>query len=121
MADRKRNAQVELAANLRRDLAIHAVAVVDERARPALFLVYGAERMPDVGVVESYFPGFKPGEIGRDILGARQRIDLVVIGEIEVEVEPSRFVVEEQPVVAELRRVALAAALGRAEEVVEVR
>ena len=54
------------------------------------------------------------GEGRLDVLRRRQRVDLVVVRDVEdVSVEPARLVVDQEPVVAELRRIALAASLRR--------
>ena len=113
MRERQREAEIELAVELRRQLAVDAVAVVDERPLGALLVVDRAERAPHVGVAEADFAGEEAGEVGADVLGVGQRVDLVVVGEVDVEVQPPRLVVDQRPVVAQLGRVALAAALGR--------
>jgi methyl coenzyme M reductase subunit C-like uncharacterized protein (methanogenesis marker protein 7) len=46
---------------------------------------------------------------------------MVVKRRIEEQIQPFRRVVNQQPVIAQLDRLAAAAALGRAEQVIEIR
>ena len=61
------------------------------------------------------------GERCRDVLGVRQGIDLVVVLDVGRHDELARLVEVDDVVVAQLGSVALAASLGRSEQIVEIR
>ena len=74
-----------------------------------------------MGVVKPYLRGRQAVESGGHILEFGQRVDPPVKGDVGLEIEAARLVVDEQVVVAEPGGVALAAADRRPEEIVEIR
>ena len=70
----KRVSEIESAANLRRNLAVHAAAQVVQFPDHTLLVVDGAQRALDVGVVEAGLAGDQPSEIGLHVLSVRQRV-----------------------------------------------
>src|SRR6185436_18713264 len=66
-------------------------------------------------------PGAQPSGSRRDVLRFRQRVELVVVRKVGLELETARLVPDENRRVAYIRREPLAAANRGAEEVVEIR
>src|SRR5450631_3507180 len=121
MWDRQRDAVIKSTPKLRGDLAVHATPLENQFPLDAFLVVDRAERTLDVGVVETDLAGDESRKVGLDVLGIRQCVDLVVIRSVENQFQYSWFVVKEFPVVAQVGRIALSAALGGAEKVVEIR
>ena len=96
-------------------------SLVDQFPLMPFLVVDRADGALHVGVAEPDLAGDQPREVRLDVLRVRQRVDLVVVSDVEKQIQLARLVVVQLPVIAQLGRVALAAALSRAEEVVEVR
>ena len=120
MRQRQREAEVQPRAGLGNDVAMRLGGIQHQFPSEALLVVDGAEGPAQQRVEEADLRGDQAVDGSSDVLIVRQRVELVIEGELGLEVEPARQVVDEDMVVAEAGSVALAAALGRPEQVVEV-
>ena len=116
----QRHAEVEAAAPLRARVVARPVERKPGRPLDALLVVDRAQRAADVGVGELGLGREQPGESGAHVLRVGQRVDVVEEGNVVGPLQPARRVVDEQLVVPQAQGQALAAALGRSEQVVEV-
>ncbi len=116
----QRPANVELAEQARRDVALGMVGVGHERPQDAGLVVDAADRgpgkfvdEPDLGLAEL---------VGRrlDVLKARQRVEVTEIGDLGDEAQRFRRLVEQGMLVGNEAVVPLVAALGRTEQVEEI-
>src|SRR5260221_4480047 len=114
-------AEVETGAQLRYGLAAGRIGAQHDIPGQALFVVDGTERAPHVGEVQPGLSGAQAGRCRGDVLRFGQRVELFVVGEIGLQLQFARLIVDQKRVVAYARRQALAAALGGPEEIVEIR
>ena len=111
---------VVVGAEPRDEGSVHHIALRVDVPLDANLVIDAAQRIADVGELQRGLQRREPVYVHRDVLIFGQPIQVAREVAVQIELEPSRLVVDERAGVADSKNIALAPDLGRAEEIVEV-